>query len=282
VVRPLRSIVGIAVALAISVGFATGCGGGGGGGGPDLTQGLTPAQLLKQSSDAFAAAQSFRIGLEATGDISLTDPVSGPAALLNGPLELSGEGPVEPPDKASIDTSLQLGGIPLQVNLTRVGGEVFLGALGQDFKIALPPEQVALLDLGALYPTLVGWTTNPAEAGRESIDGTETVKVTGTVDAAKALADLGPLLGAGNISAAEADKAVRTGTVEFWIGTEDLLPRRIHLVLEADGSAISSTVGAVDIDLTANLSAFGDPVDITAPTNPSDLNLNDLGSLVGG
>jgi hypothetical protein len=282
VVRPLRSIVGIAVALAISVGFATGCGGGGGGGGPDLTQGLTPAQLLQKSSDAFAAAPSFRIGLEATGDISLTDPVSGPAALLNGPLELSGEGPVEPPDKASIDTSIQLGGIPLQVNLTRVGGEVFLGALGQDFKIALPPEQVALLDLGALYPTLVGWTTNPAEAGRETIDGTETVKVTGTVDAAKALADLGPLLGAGNISAAEAQKAVHTGTVEFWIGTEDLLPRRLHLVLEADGSAISSTVGPVDIDLTANLSAFGDPVDITAPTNPSDLNLNDLGSLVGG
>ena len=280
-VRPLRSIVGIALALAISVGFATGCGGGGGGG-PDRAQGLTPAQLLRQSSDAFAAVHSFRIGLEATGDISLTNPVSGPAALLNGPLSLSGEGPVEPPDKASIDTSVQLGGIPLQVNLTRVGGEVFLGALGKDFKIALAPEQVALLDLGALYPTLVGWTTHPVDAGRENINGTETVKVTGTVDAAKALTDLGPLLGAGKISAAEAQKAVRTGTVEFWIGTGDLLPRRIHLVLEGDGSAITSTVGAVDIDLTANLSAFGDPVDITAPTGASNLDLNNLGSLVGG
>ena len=146
-----------------------------------------------------------------------------------------------------------------------MGDEVFLGALGQDFKIALPPEQVALLDFGALYPTLVDWTTNPADAGHEDIDGTDTVKVTGTVDAAKALTDLGPLLGVGKVAAAEAEKAVRTGTVEFWIGTEDLLPRRIHLVLDADGSAISSTVGAVNIDLTANLSAFGEPVDITAP-----------------
>jgi hypothetical protein len=282
VVRPLRSIVGIALALAISAGFATGCGGGGGGGGEDRAQGLTPAQLLQQSSDAFAAADSFRIGLEATGNISLTEPVSGPAALLNGPLELSGDGPVEPPDKASIDTSLKVGGIPLQVNLTRVGGDVFLGALGQDFRIALPPEQVALLDFGALYPTLVDWTVDPAEAGREDVDGTETVRVTGTVDAAKALTDLGPLLGSGTISAAEARTAVRTGTVEFWIGTEDLLPRRIHLVLDADGSGISSTVGVVDVDLTANLSAYGDPVDITAPTDARELDLDDLGSLVGG
>ena len=275
-------MLGIALALAISVGFATGCGGGGGGGGEDRAQGLTPAQLLQQSSDAFAAVDSFRIGLEATGDISFTDPASGPAALLDGPLELSGEGPVAPPDKASIDTSIQIGGIPLQVNLTRVGDEVFLGALGQDFKIALPPEQVALLDFGALYPTLVDWTTDPADAGHEDIDGTDTVKVTGTVDAAKALTDLGPLLGVGKVSVADAEKAVRTGTVEFWIGTGDLLPRRIHLVLGADGSAISSTVGAVDIDLTANLSAFGDPVDITAPTDAQPLDLNELGSLVGG
>ena len=275
-------MLGIALALAISVGFATGCGGGGGGGGEDRAQGLTPAQLLQQSSDAFAAVDSFRIGLEATGDISFTDPTSGPAALLDGPLELSGEGPVAPPDKASIDTSIQIGGIPLQVNLTRVGDEVFLGALGQDFKIALPPEQVALLDFGALYPTLVDWTTDPADAGHEDIDGTDTVKVTGTVDAAKALTDLGPLLGVGKVAVADAEKAVRTGTVEFWIGTGDLLPRRVHLVLDADGSAISSTVGAVNIDLTANLSAFGEPVDITAPSNAQPLDLNELGSLVGG
>jgi hypothetical protein len=281
VVRPLRSIVGIALALAISVSLAAGCGGDDGGG-EDRAQGLTPAQLVQQSADAFAGVESFRIGLEATGDISLTDPVSGPAGLLNGPLELSGEGPVEPPDKASIDTSVQIGGIPLQVNLTRVGDDVYLGALGQDFKIALPPEQVALLDLGALYPTLAGWTTDPVEAGHEDIEGTETVKVTGTVDAAKALTDLGPLLGLGTIGAAEAASAVRTGTAEFWIGTEDLLPRRVHLVLDADGSGISSTVGAVDIDLTANLSAFGDPVDITAPDDARELDLDQLGSLIGG
>ena len=76
---------------------------------------------------------------------------------------------------------------------------------------------------------------------------------------------------------------MRTGTVEFWIGTEDLLPRRIHLVLDADGSGHQlDGVGAVNIDLTADLSAFGEPVDITAPSNARPLDLNKLGSLVGG
>lgn len=280
-VRPPRSIVGIVLAVAISVGLAAGCGGGDGGG-EDRAQGLTPAELLRQSADAAAAADSFRIALDVTGEIALTDPPPGAAGLLNGPLELSGEGPVVPPDRASIDTSARVSGVPLQVNLTRVGDDVFLGALGQDFRVALPPEQVALLDFGALYPTLVDWTTDPAEAGREDIDGTSTVKVTGTVDPEKALADLAPVLGVDEVDPAEARAAVRTGTVEAWIGTEDLLPRRVHLVLDADGSGISPTVGAVDIDLTADLSAFGEAVDITAPADARELELNDLGSLIGG
>jgi hypothetical protein len=280
VVRPLRSIVGIVLALGISVGLVAGCGGGDGG--EDLTEGLSPTEILSRSADAAAEADSFRIALEATGQIALTDAPPGAAGLLSGPLELSGEGPVVPPDRASIDTSLKISGLPLQVNLTRVGDDVFLGALGQDFRVALPPEQVALLDLGALYPTLVDWTTDPAEAGREEIDGTTTVKVTGTVDPAEALADLGPVLGIDDVDPADAQAAVRTGTVEAWVGTEDLLPRRVHLVLDADGSAISPTVGAVEIDLTATLSAFGEGADITAPDNARELDLDQLGSLIGG
>lgn len=279
---PLRRIAGLLAALALCAGLVAGCGGGDGGGGEDRTADLTPAEILRQSADAAAAVDSFRVALEATGQVDLTNPPAGVGGFLNGPFELSGEGPVQPPDRASIDSSVTVSGFPLQVNLTRVGDEVFLGALGQDFRVPLEPAQVALLDLGSLFPTLAGWTTDPAEAGREEIDGTETVKVEGTVDAEAAVAALAPVLGVDGVDPADARAAVRTGTVEAWVGTEDLLPRRVRLVLDADGARLSPEVGDVAVDLTASLSAFGEPVDIQPPDNPRDLDLDQLGSIVGG
>ena len=45
---------------------------------------------------------------------------------------------MDPPDKASIDLTVQLPSFSPQVNLTRVGDGVFVGVLGQDFSVALP------------------------------------------------------------------------------------------------------------------------------------------------
>ncbi|HEX2503851.1 MAG TPA: hypothetical protein VHK00_07905 [Miltoncostaeaceae bacterium] len=280
--RPLRGLLGPLIALALAAGLAAGCGGGDGDG-EDRAQGLPPAELLAQSADAAEAAGPFRIALEVTGQADLTDPAAVPGGnLLNGPLDISGEGPVDPPDRASIDASAEVSGLPLQINITRIGDEVFVGALGQDFRVDLPPEQVALLDLGALYPTLVDWTTSPADEGREEIDGTETVKVAGELDAQRALEGLAPLIGGDPPTAAEARAALREGRVEFWVGVEDLLPRRVHLVLDVDAARVAEGVGAVSIDLTANLSAWGEPVDIAPPPNPRELDTDQLGGLFGG
>jgi hypothetical protein len=281
--RPLRRLLWPVVVAALAAALLAACGGDGDGGGEDRTEGLSAAEILSQSADAAAAAESFRIALDATGRVNLADPAAVPGGgLLDGPLDVSGEGPVDPPDRASIDARIEVSRLPLQLNLTRVGDEVFVGALGQDFRVDLPPEQVALLDLGELYPTLVDWTAQPAVDGREEVDGTPTVKVTGEVDAQRALAGLAPLLGAEAPTAAEARAALREGAIEAWVGTEDLLPRRVHLVLRADLARVAEGVGAVDVDLTANLSAYGEPVDIQAPANPRELDTDQLGSLFGG
>jgi hypothetical protein len=278
---PLRGILPPLVALALAAGLLAGCGGDDGG--EDRAQGLTAAQLLDQSSQAAQEAGPFRIALEVNGQVDVADAGAVPAGdLLRGPIDISGEGPVDPPDKASIDASIELSGLPLQINITRVGDEVFVGALGQDFRVNLPPEQVALLDFGSLYPTLVDWIAMPVEDGREEIDGTETVKVTGEIDPARALADLAPVLGGEAPPAARARDAVREGTVEAWIGTEDLLPRRVHLVLDADATRFVEGVRRVNIDLRADMSAWGEPVDIAAPANPRELDPNQLGGLFGG
>ena len=141
---------------------------------------------------------------------------------------------------------------------------------------------MALLDFGSLYPTLVDWMASPTEDGREEIDGTETVKVSGEIDPVRALGSLAPLLGGEAPTAAQARAALRQGTVEAWIGTEDLLPRRVHLVLDADAARIAEGVGQVNIDLTATMSAWGEPVNIQAPANPRELNTDQLGGLFGG
>ena len=282
--RPVRRVLAIALLVVAAALAVAGCGGGDDGG-EDLANGLTPTELLQQSSEAAAALDSFHIALEVTGNLEVSDAAglpSGAGGLLNGPLDISGEGSVQQPDRASIDLKIAVSGLPLQGNLTRVEDDVFIGVLGQDFRVDLPPEQVSLLDFGDLYPTLVSWTTDPVEAGREDIDGEPVVKVTGTIDPAIALGDLAPLLGAGSVPPAQARRALRTGTVEYWIGTEDLLPRRVHLVLKADGAGIAEGVGAIDVDLTADFSAFDEPVDIQAPDNPQTLDPDQLGSLFGG
>lgn len=279
-IRPL-----VAALLAATAALALVACGGSGGGGEDVSKGLTPQQLLDRSAAEAAKLESFVIAIDGKGQVQL-DPSAGGAAagLLNGPLALTGEGPVQPPDKASIDAKLELAALAPQVNLTRVGDEVFVGVLGQDFRLALPAQQVSLFDFGALYPTLTGWLTNPVEAGREDLDGTPTVKVTGDVDAATAIADLAPLLqtdGSVVVDTKELEAAIETGTVEAWIGTEDLRPRRVRVVLKADGLT-GLPVRSIDLDLTADLSAFDEPADIQAPRNARPLDLDQLGALTGG
>jgi hypothetical protein len=275
----LRRLLGIVLACA-AVAIPAGCGGDSGG--EDLTEGLTPAEILSRSADEARDLEAFRIALDATGRIDAQGAAAPGAALLRGPLDLEGEGPVVPPDRASIDATIRIGRLPLQVNVTRVADEVFVGALGQDYRVPLPPEQVALLDLGDLYPTLAGWTTSPAEAGREDVGGDPTVMIRGEIDARRAVADLASVLGLDDVSPADARAAVREGTVEAWVGTEDLLPRRVRLLLDADGSRLSPDLGAVEIDLTAELSAFGEAADISAPADAQELDLDELGSLIGG
>lgn len=283
--RSHRRIAFLALFAALAALLVAGCGGGDSGGGEDRTEGLSAAQLLERSAAEAAKLDTFRIALDGDGQVDLAPGSSVPGAgLLNGPIAFSGEGPVDPPDKASIDAKLELAAFSPQVNLTRVGDGVYVGILGQDFQVALPASTVRLLDFGGLYPTLIGWMADPRRSAGEEIDGTPTVKVTGDLDPQEAAADLAPLLTGGDsapaINTAELRRALKEGTVEAWIGTEDLRPRRVHVVLRASGLT-GLPVRALDLDLTATFSAFDEPADIGAPADARPLDLNDLGSLTG-
>jgi hypothetical protein len=264
--RPLR-LLAAALACAAALAAAA-CGGDSGG--QDLTEGLTPAEVLERSAEEAAGLESFRISLDAEGRLEPAPGADVPGgALLRGPLDLSGEGPVAPPDRASIDVRVSVSGLPLQVNVTRVGDAVYLGALGQDFQLTVSPEQVALLDLSVLYPSLVEWMAAPERAGKEDIDGVPTVRIRGAIDPERAEAELAPLLGEGLRPA---------GTVEAWVGTEDLLPRRVRVDARGEGRGVREAA----VDLTATLSDFDADVEIEAPAGARRLDPDQLGALVGG
>lgn len=263
--RPLR-LLAAALACAAALAAAA-CGGDSGGG--DLTEGLTPAEVLERSAEEAAALESFRIALDAEGSVEFPPGSEAVGGLLRGPLELSGEGPVAPPDRASIDVRVSVSGLPLQVNVTRVGDAVYLGALGQDFQLTVSPEQVALLDLGALYPSLVNWVAEPEQAGEEEVGGAPTVRIRGAIDPGRAEAELAPFLGEG---------LRPTGSVEAWVGTEDLVPRRVRLEARGEGRGVREA----DIGLTATLSDFGADVSIEAPAGARRLDPEQLGALIGG
>ena len=275
--RSHRRIAFLALFAALAALLVAGCGGGDSGGGEDRTEGLSAARLLERSAAEAAKLDTFRIALDGDGQVDLAPGSSVPGAgLLNGPLSFSGEGPV--------DAKLELAAFSPQVNLTRVGDGVYVGILGQDFQVALPASTVRLLDFGGLYPTLIGWMADPRRSAGEEIDGTPTVKVTGDLDPQEAAADLAPLLTGGDsapaIDTAELRRALKEGTVEAWIGTEDLRPRRVHVVLRASGLT-GLPVRALDLDLTATFSAFDEPADIGAPADARPLDLNAPGSLTG-
>ena len=53
------------------------------------------------------------------------------------------------------------------------------------------------------------------------------------------------------------------------------------MVLKADGLT-GLPVRSIDLDVTADLSAFDEPADIQAPRDARPLDLNQLGALTGG
>ena len=267
-------IITAAIAAIAALTLLVACGGGddGGGGGADNTTGLSAAQILERSVEATGALESFRLGFEVTGTADLGGEAG---SLLAGGIDISGEGPVRPPDAASLDVTVRVSGLPLQGNITRVGDDVALQALGTSMALDVEHRVLHFLDFGAAYPELVGWITDPRETGRGNVDGTSTVRIEGSVDPRAAATALGPVLGD-----AEVVPSAFSGTVTLDIGTDDLILRRATLDLKGDAGAVGS--GAVDLQVRADLSDLDDAGEITLPETTRTIRPDQLGSLIGG
>lgn len=267
----------------------------GGGGSADRVSGLTPEEILRQSHAAADALTAFTL----TADTRVQARVTAGALpklveqALTGSVGLKGTGPVNG-GSASFDFDARLTGLPdIQGNVTKVGGALYVGVLGTDYKVAVPAKQVESVVPAELAGGLLAWATAPMEVGRETVDGTKTVHLTAAVDLDRALGAISgavAALGGSDVpaatlrrSATQLRTAIKEQTLDMWIGIDDLIPRRVRARLRFDGRVDAlPQVRSGSLDLDAHLSKIGEAVAITAPATSQVLDLDRLRSLAGG
>lgn len=260
--------------------------------------GLTADEILRKSTAAADGLTAFTLTGDATVQARATGEAGGalPAVVaqaLNGGVKITGTGPVNG-DSASFDFDATLAGLPaIQGNVTKVGGGLYVGVLGTDYKVDLPADQVAAVVPANLISGLLGWATAPAEAGRETVDGTETVHLTAKLDLKQsldAIAGAVAAIGGGEVSPAtlrrsetELRAAVTERALDLWIGVDDLIPRRIVAKLRFAGKiAALPPLRSGSLDLDVRFSKIGEEVAISAPATTQVLDLGRLRSLAGG
>jgi hypothetical protein len=267
--------------VALVAALVAGCSGGG----EDMTEGRTPAQLLDEAVRQAQALDTYRVAIGGTLAVGTQGAGGAVANLTREPIEIEGEGRADPPERAAVDATVNLSGLPVQVSVTKVGGELYIGAIGQDIRLDVPAAQVESFDPGLLLPTLARWMTDPEETAREDVEGEPAVRLSGRVDPEAVLADIGPLLGstAGAPDRDAVADALRDGTVDVWVGTEDLRPRRVRVDLRVpDARALSPQLRSLTVDLTVTVTGYDEPVQIEAPADARVLGLDELGGLAGG
>ncbi len=278
-----RPLIALMALVAVPL-VAAGCGGGG----TDATQGMTAEQVLTKAAANTEALTSYRFGI----DVKATAKVDGGGALgdvLRNPIDISGEGAAKKPGDFTLDVTANIGPGPIQANITKVGGGLYASVLGQAVKIDLPAQAVRSLDATRLAPAIADWIENPEIVGSEDIDGVPVVHIRGTADE-KALAEgIGGLaggLGADDLvqpGATGAGSDLETGVIDVWVDEEQMIIRRASAdVLSEDALAAAPSIKALDLDLTASLSDFNAPVEVTAPTGARTVSLDQITGLLGG
>jgi hypothetical protein len=228
--RTRRATLAALAALLALVLVAAGCGGG---------SGPTAEELVSQTAEQTGALTSFHLIV----DIQHV-PTSGSGLGLSFV-----DGDVAVPDRLSARVSGTFLGLPVSTDLIVVGSDFFLKVPFSGWrKIDVDTVPVAFFDPGTGVLAVIEGATGLTRDGSEEVAGTDCYRLRGTVDAAS----LEPLL-----PEAEGNGSV---ALELWIGKDDLLLRRLRL----DGPVSPSE--PAEAERTIELSAFDEPVSITAPS----------------
>jgi hypothetical protein len=302
VMRP-RSLLILLISMLAAAGLVAGCGGGG----DDKAGSSTDVnQLLKDTFSGKKDIKSGKLDLA----VSVNAGASGTFdAKVSGPFESQGSGKLP---KLDIDASLEGGGQSFQAGVTSTGDKGYVSYGGTDYAVADPlfkqfkagfeqsAKQAQDQNNGQSLATLgidpSKWLTNAKNEGDAKVGDTDTVKITGDVDVAKALDDVNTALqkirslGGAQTSRlpdqlSEADKkqaedAIKDLSVEIYTGKDDKILRRMVVALK-----LAARNETADVKLDFQLLDLNEGQDIKAPehTKPFDQLLSKLNGLgLGG
>ncbi len=223
---------GLRVAAALLlVGAVAGCGG--------KARGLSPTEIVSQSAASTSAVKSFHMVVN-------IENVPAPRSGL-GLTFVDGDIVVPNELRARIGGTFQ--GVPLTSELIVLGKRYFLKDpfTGKWQVVSVATNPAAFFDPVKGVLAVIKGARETSDDGSEDVGGVPSYRLKAKVQASA----LTPLLG----NAASA----KLLPVELWIGKNDLLLRRIRL-----SGPITAADGA-DAVRTVELSAFGEPVRITAP-----------------
>ncbi len=306
ILRPLAPLT-----LVLAAAFLVACGGGGETEGKKLSSTSDPQKVL---DDTFSAegkkVESGRF------DLKLSVNATGGGSELQGPIDISLGGPFqsEGEDKVpkfDIDLEFSGAGQSIKAGAASTGEKGFLSFNGTDYSVpddvfkqfaeGYTQAQKENSDSGGTLEELgitpQDWLNDPEVDENSSVEGTDTVKVSGPIDVPKLLDDVNTLLGkAGSLGIPntgqlpssltdeqkqQVEDAVKTADVTIESGKDDSILRRIAFTLSLEDPTGSG--GNADIEFDLTLSGLGEDQSIEEPSDTKPLNdlIGQLGGLGG-
>lgn len=274
-----------------------------------------PGKILAQTFTNDAKIESGKVDLKFHLDVSgvpaSSSSVNPPIDLtLSGPFQSLGKGKVPKLDLAFAFkfTDANKKAQTIDAGATSTGDKGFVNFRGQDYALddatfkqlqdsLKDPSAQSPLDLKALGLTPQDWLQDPQVDDGSSVGDTDTVKVSGSVDVPKLLADVNTFLSkAGSLGIPNAgqlpseltaeqisqvEKAVKSSSVEIETGKDDSILRRMAFKLGIEDPAGSG--GKADLDFEISLTELGEDQSVEAPsdTKPITELVSQLGGLGG-
>jgi hypothetical protein len=278
--------------------------------GPTDAQGIL-TKALTSSGGITSGTGDFNVSVSVNGDAGKMP--AGAQAFLGQPITLSGTfAASENPEAAEATVTASIAGQSIPVGLKAVDDKVWIQFMGQWYEIpadalggattgttAKEPDMASMLQaLTAAGVDPTTWMTNLTLVGEDSVDGTPTYHLSGTIDMNKAMTDaiklmqdktiqgMLPSMGSGTSGATDNSITMpseqelqglqsqigtmfKNVTLDMWITKDTYQFRQVEMnaSIVPPAGEDAQGINSIDIKATASMAPATAPLTVTPPTD---------------